>query len=72
MHGNFNEMISTVLTSHAEERSDYSHNDDSRYTEDADENHVVKFEFDISVPSFEVELMKLKLMPGVNQVANPA
>ena len=34
--------------------------------------HLVKFELDVSVPSFEVEIMKLKLSPGLQQVANPA
>ena len=33
---------------------------------------MVKLELDLSIPSFEVELMKLKLVPGVNQVASPA
>ena len=69
MHGNFNEMVTTVMT--ATEEREQSHND-SRFTEDPDENHVIKLELDVSIPSFEVELMKLRLVPGINQVANPA
>lgn len=65
MHGNFNELVTTVMTA-TEGSETTSHNDDSRYVENADDNNIVKFELDISVPSFEVELMKLKLLPGIN------
>lgn len=34
--------------------------------------NLVKFELDVSVPSFEVEIMKLKLSRETQQVANPA
>ena len=63
MHGNFNELVTTVMTA-TEESETTSHNDESRNDEDADD--IIKFELDVSVPSFEVELMKLKLAPGLN------
>ena len=36
------------------------------------EAETVKFEVDFSIPSFEIELMKLKLAPGGKEVARPA
>ena len=36
------------------------------------EAETVKFEVDFSIPSFEIELMKLKLAPGGKMVARPA
>lgn len=71
MHGNFNENVDTKLTSDASETGS-SRFEDSRFVEDIEELTAVKFELDVSIPSFEVELMKLKLIPGIKQVANPA
>ena len=36
------------------------------------EAETVKIEVDFSIPSFEIELMKLKLAPGGRMVARPA
>ena len=41
-------------------------------TEDQEDYNLVKFELDVSVPSFEIEIMKLKLSPETQQVVNPA
>ena len=40
-------------------------------TEDQEDYNLVKFELDVSVPSFEIEIMKLKLSPETQQVAIP-
>ena len=64
MHGNFNSDVKTIMTTI--EESEPSINDSRMTNEDTDDNNVVKLELDISVPSFEVELMKLKLVPGIN------
>lgn len=63
MHGNFNEMVTTFITT---EGSDTSRVDESRYTEADDDLVKVKLELDVSIPTFDVELMKLKLVPGIN------
>ena len=69
MHGNFNELVDTLVT----EESEMSQRKEKQESSGGDsEKQVVKFELDISVPSFEIELMKLKLIPGLNQVARPA
>ena len=69
MHGNFNEEITaTILTT---ELSDHNNADQSMAAEDKEDYNLVKFELDVSVPSFEIEIMKLKLIPGLQQVANP-
>ena len=66
MHGNFNDLVTTVITSQGDSDSQTG---DSRFVEDEDD--PVQFEVDISIPQFEVELMKLKLVPGLMQVAKP-
>ena len=43
----------------------------SEETKKVDVN-IVQFELDVSIPTFEVEFMKLKLIPGLNQVAKPS
>lgn len=53
MHGNFNEMVDTKLTSDASETGS-SRFEDSRFVEDAEELTAVKFELDVSIPEFEV------------------
>jgi len=69
MHGNFNEAVTTFITT---DEGNTSLNEDSQSGVQEDDLNAVKIEMDISVPSFEVELMKLKLVPGQNKVANPA
>jgi len=65
MHGNFNEMVTTFITT--EGSCDTSRNfDESRFTEADDDLVKVKLELDISIPTFDVELMKLKLVAGIN------
>lgn len=39
---------------------------------DQEEIEEVSLEIDASIPSFEVELMKLRLVPGGQEVAKPA
>jgi hypothetical protein len=58
-HGNFDAMLTTVMT----EESEQSNQDEPKQPEDL---NIVKFELDVSIPSFEVEVMKLKLVPGLN------
>ena len=51
MHGNFNEMVTSFITT---ESSDVSHVDESRVIEDHDEMVKIKLELDVSIPSFDV------------------
>lgn len=67
MHGNFNDLVTSVMTSQADEESATSN---SRFVEDEDD--IIQFELDVSIPQFEVELMKLKLDPSLKKVASPA
>lgn len=63
MHGNFNEMVTTFITEESEVE---------KTATEIQDVEVVKFELDVTVPSFEVEIMKLKLAPGTNTVTEPA
>ena len=65
MHGNFNEMITTVITEESEAEA-------KRKEPESQDVETIKFEMDVSIPSFEVEIMKLKLVPGLGTVADPA
>ena len=71
MHGNFDKSVTTFISTESAWSDDESRKSQS-HVETDEEMNVVKMEMDISVPSIEVELMKLKLEPGTGKVANPA
>ena len=72
MHGNFSELVGTVIST--EEISEHSETDESKFADLEMQEDLIstKFELDISMPSFEVEIMKLKLVPGIKQIVRPA
>ena len=72
MHGNFSELVGTVIST--EEISEHSETDESKFADLEMQEDLIstKLELDISMPSFEVEIMKLKLVPGIKQIVRPA
>ena len=72
MHGNFNELVTTFMTEESEQLETEAEGAANKPKDvDPEEYYVAQIEVDVNIPSFEVELMKLKLDPVLKQVAKP-
>ena len=73
MHGNFNESVTTFISTDTMSSEEHEQSREPRTESDVDEDlQTVKVEMDVSIPSLEVELLKLKLDSSSGKVGNQA